>query len=127
MADYRGIKGFKVQSLSSDPIANQFAGGTWATATALPVGIGQQACMGTATAALSAFGDLDTPVTANAYEYNGSAWTAGGKGNTARRNLGAAGIQTAALAIGGTSPPGDNAQTESYNGTAWTETGDIPS
>jgi hypothetical protein len=145
MATYKGIKGVKVQSKASDPTASEAEGtvwynttsnalkyaiqgaGAWASATALTVGIAQQACIGTATAALSAFGDLDTPVTANSYEYNGTSWTAGGTGNTARRNLAAAGIQTAGLAIGGTSPPGDNAQTESYNGTAWTETGDIPS
>ena len=130
MSTYKGIQGMAVESLETDPTpVNNYEGqlwynsttgafkiavattGAWASATALPVGIAQQACIGTATAALSAFGDLDTPVTANSYEYNGTSWAAGGTGNTARRNLAAAVIQTAGLAIGGTSPPGDNAQT----------------
>tara|TARA_R110002020_G_scaffold99201_1_gene235621 strand:+ start:149 stop:1960 length:1812 start_codon:yes stop_codon:yes gene_type:complete len=127
MAEYKTIKGFKTQSYATDPVASQFAGGTWASGTSLTVGIGQNACMGIATAALSAFGDLDTPVTANAYEFDGTTWTAGGTGTTARRNLGAAGIQTAALAIAGQTPGGTSAVTEAYNGTAWTAGGDIPS
>ena len=145
MATYKGIQGYTVQKLSSDPTASEAEGqlwynsttwkfkvgtagaGAWASAPSLPVGIAQQACIGTATAALSAFGDLDTPVTANANEYDGTSWTAVNAGTTARRNLAAAGIQTAGLAIGGTSPPGNNAQTEQYDGSTWTETGDIPS
>ena len=145
MATYKGIQGYAVKKLSSDPTASTAVGqlwynsstgkfktsvggaGAWASAPSLPVGIAQQACIGISTAALSAFGDLDTPVTANANEYDGTSWTAVTAGTTARRNLGAAGTQTAGLAIAGTSPPGNNAQTESYNGTAWTETGDVPS
>jgi hypothetical protein len=42
------------------------------------------------------------PGTTNATEeYDGSAWTAGGNLNTARRSLAGAGTQTAALAFGG--------------------------
>jgi len=145
MATYKGIQGYSVQKLSDDPTASEAVGqlwynsgsgkfktsvggaGAWASAPSLPAGIAQQACIGIATAALSAFGDLDTPVTANANAYDGTSWTAVTAGTTARRNLGAAGIQTAGLAIAGTSPPGNNAQTEEYNGSSWSETGDIPS
>ena len=146
MATYKGIQGYSVQKLSSDPTASEDTAGqlwynstegawkivsrgvgAWSSGGSLPAGIAQQACIGTQTAGLSAFGDLDTPVTANANTYDGTSWTAVNAGTTARRNLAAAGIQTAGLAIGGTSPPGNKAQTEQYDGSTWTETGDIPS
>jgi hypothetical protein len=31
MAEYKGIKGFKVQTVSTDPAASAIAGGTWAS------------------------------------------------------------------------------------------------
>jgi hypothetical protein len=56
----------------------------------------------------------------NTEEYNGTAWTAGGNLNTARRSTAFQGIQTSALLFGGTvdGAPLSNA-TEEYDGTSW--------
>jgi hypothetical protein len=35
MAEYKGIKGFKVQTVSTDPAASAIAGGTWASGGSL--------------------------------------------------------------------------------------------
>jgi hypothetical protein len=45
--------------------------------------------------------DIQEQFTNSTEEYNGSAWTAGGNLNTARRSLAGCGTQTAALAFGG--------------------------
>jgi hypothetical protein len=90
MADYKGIKGFKVQYLSADP-SDPIIGQTWYNSTSK---------------------DLKyTSVT------TAGAWATGNSLNTARRYLAGAGTQTAALAFGG-SPV--TAATEEYNGTSWT-------
>jgi hypothetical protein len=36
MAEYKDIKGFKVQTVSTDPAASIVATGTWASGVALP-------------------------------------------------------------------------------------------
>jgi hypothetical protein len=142
MATYKGIKGFEVQNLASDPTTASSVGqfyynttggvfkyvatgtvGAWASGGALPAAITQQACIGITTAALSAFGN---PLTSAAHTFDGTSWTTVNSGNTARRNLGAAGIQTAGLVIAGQTT-GTSALTEQYNGSTWTETGDVPS
>ena len=46
MAEYKTIKGFKTQSYATDPVASQFAGGTWASGTSLTVGIAQSKTTG---------------------------------------------------------------------------------
>jgi hypothetical protein len=38
MAEYKGIKGFKVQTVSTDPAASAIAGGTWASGGSLNTG-----------------------------------------------------------------------------------------
>jgi hypothetical protein len=72
MADYKGIKGFKVQYLSADP-SNPIIGQTWYNDTSK---------------------DLKyTGVTTT------SAWATGNNMNTARHGLAGAGTQTAALYV----------------------------
>jgi hypothetical protein len=89
MAEYKGIKGFKVQYLSADP-SNPIIGQTWYNSTSK---------------------DLKyTSVT------TAGAWASGGNLNTGRETLAGAGTQTAGLAFGGSSP--GNA-TEEYDGTNW--------
>jgi hypothetical protein len=74
MAEYKGIKGFKVQYLSADP-SNPIIGQTWYNDTS-----------------------KDLKYTG---EFAG-AWATGGNLNTARKlQLAGAGTQTAALAFGG--------------------------
>ena len=102
MADYKGIKGFKVQSLASDPSP----------------GVVGQVWYNTASNALK-------------YTTSVGAWSSGGDINTARAVLGGAGItQTAGLIFGGTPGPAPGTAvkiTESYDGTTWTEVDDMTS
>jgi hypothetical protein len=119
MAEYKGIKGFKVQYLSadpSDPIIGQTwynstskdlkytgatAAGSWATGNNINTARYGFAGAGTQTLAL-AFGGEVPGATDATEEYNGSAWTNNPTGlNTARVFLAGCGTQTAALAFGG--------------------------
>jgi hypothetical protein len=74
MAEYKGIKGFKVQYLSADP-SDPIIGQTWYNSTSKDLKF--------------------TGVT------TAGAWATGNNMNTARSTLGGAGTQTAALAFGG--------------------------
>jgi hypothetical protein len=80
MADYKGIKGFKVQYLSADP-SNPIIGQTWYNSTSK---------------------DLKyTGVT------TAGSWATGNSMGTARYGIAGAGTQTAALGFGGyLGPPG---------------------
>jgi len=73
---------------------------------------------GTQTSGLG-FGGYTTVVLADTEEYNGSAWTAGGNLNTARKGLGGAGTQTLSVGFGGETTV-FTVDTEEYNGTSWT-------
>ena len=99
MAEYKGIKGFKVQYLDQDPVPT-VAG--WSSGGALNTGRSQLAGAGTQTAGL-AFGGAIVPVGGSATEeYNGSTWTTSpGSLATARESLAGCGTQTSALAFGG--------------------------
>jgi hypothetical protein len=90
MAEYKGIKGFKVQYLSADP-SDPIIGQTWYNSTSK---------------------DLKyTGATA------AGAWATGNNMNTARQQLAGTGTQTAALAFGGVSPsPTPTGATEEYDG-----------
>jgi hypothetical protein len=85
MADYKEIKGFNVQTISSDPSTinegdiwyNSTSGklkagiqaGTWASGPAFPTGVGSTSGCGTETAALSMGGNPQLTVSA---EWDGS-------------------------------------------------------
>ena len=141
MATFKGIKGFTVQTLSSDPTTassvgqiyynstgNAFkyvsAGGvaaaTWSSGGNLPAtrgsGIGHA---GTQTATL-AFGGLPGGATLT---YNGTSWSAPGvdMNVAARYSLASFGTQTAALACGGDPGATNNGLVEQYDGSSWTE------
>ena len=146
MANYKGIKGFKVQSLASDPTLVsgqvwynttgnalkylQAAAGAWASATSLNGDKQSPGSAGTTTAAV-VFGGLDTvppyAATANTESYNGSTWTELANLGTARYVAGQAGSSsTSALYFGGIGGTGAGAtppyaKTESWDGTSWTE------
>ena len=118
MADYKGIKGFKVQYLSADPsnpiigqtwynstskdlkYTGATAAGAWATGNNLNTARTSLAGCGTQTAALG-FGGTP-PITGATEEYDGTNWTSNPTGlNTARESLAGVGTQTAALGFGG--------------------------
>jgi hypothetical protein len=79
---------------------------------------------GTQTAGLAFFGYTGTANVSSAQEYDGSTWTSGGSGSTARRNIAGSGIQTAALAFGGFTTT-RVAATEEYDGSTWTGGGNL--
>ena len=93
MATYKGIQGFSVQNLSSDPTASEATGQLFYN---------------------SGTGKFKIGVAGT------GAWSEGGTLNTPRMSTGQGGIQTAAVCFGGR-VPADTALTEEYNGTAWTE------
>ena len=101
MAEYKGIKGFTIQSLASDP-TNLVAGQIW---------------YNTATTVIKG------------YVAGAGAWSSGGNTNNKNQGTGCLGIQTAAMYGGGkTGSPTVTTSvdtSETYNGTAWTETNDL--
>jgi hypothetical protein len=150
MADYKGIKGFTIPTVSSDPsnlIIGQMwynsttdtlkgatvGGGTWASGGNLNAARSGRGAAGTQTAGIAFGGWYPTTSThASTEKYDGSTWTEVEDLNTARASLGGAsnGSQTASLAFGGTTGPGPVATSyvvisESYNGTSWAEGNDL--
>jgi hypothetical protein len=124
MAEYKGIKGFKVQYLSADP-SNPIIGQTWYNSTSKDL----KYTSATTAGAWATGGNLNTArdsisrsrnsncrisfwwrtwfrcYTATE-EYDGATWTTVlGSMGTARAILAGCGIQTAALAFGGDEPP----------------------
>jgi len=126
MAEYKGIKGFKVQYLDQDPVpavAGWTSGGNLGTAR---TGL---AAAGIQTEALAFGGYISGPSASTlTEEYNGSTWTAGGALSTGRNALAGAGTQTAGLAIGGSpgASPYLSTTTEEYDGSSWTAGGSLP-
>jgi len=135
MAEYKGIKGFKVQSLASDPTANvgqiwynttsntlkydSIAAGAWASGGAANTGRRYMSIAGTQSSAVTC-GGSPPPITATE-QYNGTAWTAhpGGTLNSDKHNWGGLGqSDSAAMAVGGS---GYLDISETWNGTIWTE------
>jgi hypothetical protein len=145
MATYKGIQGYTVQKLSSDPPAEQSVGqlwynsgtgafkvgtegaGSWAAGTAMNNVRAEcaYARAGTLTAGLAIAGDAPGAGYLNiCEEFDGSAWTERADLNTPRSGTGGLGTATAAMCISGNTTDDSN-KCESYNGTTWTETGDI--
>ena len=141
MATIKGIKGIKVQSLTSDPTASEAAGqlwynttssalkysiagaGAWASAPAVNTARRSMAGTGTVTAAVIAGGIGGTTATET---YNGSSWTTSPATlNTGRQYLKGDGSSTAAIVFGGVGPGAAYDLTETFNGSAWTETNDL--
>ena len=144
MTTYKGINGFAVQSVATDPspldegqvwynnatyafkLASLSTVGTWAAGGNLNTARAYAGAAGTQTAGLF-FGGISYPSFYNVTEsYNGTSWTTlPATMNTTRYGLGSAnaGTQTAALGFGGEGPGGPPTAptaTESYNGTSWT-------
>jgi hypothetical protein len=92
MSEYKGIKGFSIQSLSADP-ADPNIGQVWYNST-------------------SGSWKVTSVTTAGS-------WATGNNLNTARATLAGAGTQTAALAFGGYDGTANTGATEEYDGTNW--------
>ena len=119
MADYKGIKGFNVQSLATDPVA---IGGVWSDSADLPSARHNAGGVGTATDALH-FGGL--PTSALTFSFNGTAWTAGGSMASNDHAMASFGITTAAVSATGESGVSGTNTSEEYNGTSWGSGGNV--
>ena len=134
MAKYSDIKGFTVQTLSTDTVASQFAGGTWASGGALNTAraaVGSSTS-GSQTASLAFGGQASDPALSdNTEQYNGTSWTEVADLNQIRAGLAGVGTTTAAAAAMGDSreiPSAPNVyytQHEQWDGSSWTETTDV--
>jgi len=140
MADYKEIKGFKIQNVSSDP-SNLTGGQIWYNSTTatlkgyskaggIPAGVWSAggtmndgrptgADFGSLTAGVAAGGGGATDVE----EYNGTAWTSVNDIPTSGSGGGATGTQTAGIIYG--YEPSTYVESHTYDGTTWTEVSDI--
>jgi hypothetical protein len=129
MAKYSDIKGFTVQTVTSDPAASIAATGSFSSGGTLNTPRTELAgTVGIQTAAMATGRSGPAPATINE-QYDGSSWTEVGDLNTGRgRAAGAGTSYTASIVFGGVNNPGDSTQsiTESWNGSAWTEVNDLP-
>jgi hypothetical protein len=146
MATYKGIQGYSVQKLSSDPTVEDTIGqlfynstsgkfkistqgaAAWSSGGSLNTARGKAGNAGTQTAALWA-GGSDTPTDLTEI-YDGTSWTEVNDLNTPRIFNSGTGTATAAISAGGRTPGPPStrisAVSEEYDGTSWTEGGDIP-
>jgi len=147
MATYKGIQGYSVQTLASDPSPAASVEGqlwfnstsstykisvagaaAWASATALNTQKWGAIGIGTTTAAIVTGGATPAPpnVVAESETYNGSTWTEGNNINTARRSGRGTGTTTAGMIVGGDTASAPVDATEYYDGTSWsTQTGTL--
>jgi hypothetical protein len=149
MGTYKGIQGFRVESLASDPTASEVLGklwynsasnvwkcsldtsGSWATGGLLNLARSEASSAGASMeTSLVASGYAPTNggtygLTAVVETYNGTSWTEKGDVNTARREGAGDGIETAAFIAGGEIPANTD-KNELYNGTGWTEVTGLP-
>ena len=143
MATYKGIQGYSVQKLSSDPTAADALGQLWYNSSS-----GKFKVAAAAAGAWSSGGNTNTPrfgagqggtptaaviyggripaVTGNTETYNGTSWTEVNNLNTARTQICGFGTSgTAVVAASGNANPPVMANCETYDGTSWTEVNDL--
>lgn len=148
MANYKGIQGYSVETLASDPTPTEnnvgrlwynTAGNVWKTATSgagawasggdIPTFNGNFGGCGILTASIIA-GGYNGPVgkIIGSFLYNGTSWSAANDLPAMRNWNSAFGIQTAAVNVGGlASPPGVMQATISeFDGTNWTVVNPCP-
>ena len=144
MSEYKGIKGFQVQTRTENP-TNGIAGdfyynsttgqfktvntggapiGTWASSNNMNSARFISGGAGATNSAALVFGGRNPALSpgpnSNFTEsYDGSSWTEVGDMNQQQSYWAGMGTQTAALAVGG-SPPATAGYTEQWNGSAWT-------
>ena len=132
MSEYKGIKGFQVQTRTEDPVPyaqaladNPYAG-AWASGGALNTARNHVGGAGVSNNSALAVGGSVAP-RAQTENYNGSSWTEVNDLNNGRTYADCAGTATAALAVGGAggSTPATAGYTESWDGTNWTEVADL--
>jgi len=118
MAKYSDIKGFTVQTLSTDTAASQAAGGSWASGGTLNTGRNGVRGAGVSQTATVVFGGNDGSVTGKTENYNGSSWTETTDMNTGKTNSVGTGTYTAAIAA-------YTSTAETWDGSSWTEVSEL--
>jgi len=122
MATYAKEKGFTVQTLSTDPVASQAAGGSWSSGGTMNTA--RMTTLGTATGSSNAFvagGYVGPPGRVTATEsYNGTAWTEVTDIPTSYNYGNGIGTNTAAV-FAGADPAA--ATTYLWNGSSWSTPG----
>ena len=103
MTDFKGIRGWKVQTLSTDPAASVADSGAWASGGSMNTARRALGGAGIQTASLCVGGTTGSAV-GNTENYNGSSWSEVNDLSTARNQLAGNGTATAALAYGGATP-----------------------
>jgi hypothetical protein len=130
MSEYKGIKGFQVQTRTEDPtpyaqaLADNPYAGAWSSVASMNTATDNLASLGTTTNAMGVGGN-NPPISAKSETWDGSSWTEGNDLNTARSHMHGAGIYTSAVIAGGEAPSNTNA-VEKYNGTSWTTSTNYP-
>ena len=147
MATYKGIQGYSIEKLSSDPTASESTGqlwynstsgsfklavegaGAWASGGNLNTARQQDAGAGASNSnALCFGGQSSTSQMDNTEKYDGTSWTEVNDLNAARRLIDGIGTtNTAALAAGGYNDPGYQLVCEIWDGTCWTEVNNLTS
>ena len=132
MAKYSDIKGFTVQTVSSDPVASQALGGTWSSGNNMNTGREELGGTGIQTAGLAISGQLPgsfSPRTRQEVEsYNGTSWTEVAEVNTGRSLAANGGTYTSAVFASGysqDSPADKRNNAETWNGSSWTEVAEV--
>ena len=143
MTTYKGIQGYNIPSVASDPSPLQtgqvwynttsttmkaygasIPAGAWASGTAFTTTRSSPGVAGSTSLALIFAGNTTTPqsLTVNTETWNGSSWTEVGNLPTGREGSGGFGTTTAAVNAGGYNPP-TNTACDKWDGTSWAATG----
>ena len=148
MSEYKGIKGFQVQTRTENPsegitgdfyynsstgqFKNIVAGtGTWASGTNTPGNRSLYAGIGTVTASLMVSGNEASGITADNTSYDGTSWTELNNVNLGRTSMSGFGTKAAAVITGGydgtvPAPGAYKTNVEEWDGTNWTEVTNTP-
>ena len=128
MANYSDIKGFTVQTLSTDTANSLIDLGTWASGGSMNTGRYDGAAGGTQTS-LMAVGGYTSSIVSTVENYNGSSWTNGTAMPTATYAFAGTGASSTAVLVAGGQTPGSPATTASYewDGSSWTSGGSLNS
>ena len=123
MAEYKEIKGYKIQVTDTDPVVYA---GAWSSGGTLNT-TRHSAARGTAGIQTAAIATGGSGLTANTEQYNGSAWTEINNLNTARKASASCATSYTALVVAGGANPAPTAvvSVESFDGTNWTEVNDL--
>ena len=108
----------------------QFGTGAWSSGGNMPAHQTLMGSFGTQTATTTGGSTSATAYTADAFSYNGVAWSEIAEINTLRNQATGFGVQTLGLIAAGytdTSPAGARAVVENWDGSSWSEVADLSS